>query len=63
MYIFSLLFANPSGTYATANTVVHAKLSLVLVQISYMITGEVPADQGVGIYQATTSQVRCWSKG
>jgi putative spermidine/putrescine transport system permease protein len=75
---FTLLFANAFGAYATAYTLVQAKLSLVTLQIGYMIAGEVRADQGIGmamavlslfimglsigIYQAATSRARRWSK-
>ena len=75
---FTLLFANAFGAYATAYTLVQAKLSLVTLQIGYMIAGEVRADQGVGmamaiasllimglsigIYQIATSRARRWSR-
>lgn len=75
---FTLLFANAFGAYATAYTLVQSKLSLVTLQIGYMIAGEVRADQGIGmamailslaimglsigIYQLATNQARRWSK-
>ncbi len=74
----TLLFANAFGAYATAYTLVESKLSLVTLQIGYMIAGEVRQDQGVGmamaivsliimglsigIYQAATLRARRWSK-
>jgi putative spermidine/putrescine transport system permease protein len=74
----TLLFANAFGAYATAYTLVQAKLSLVTLQIGYMIAGEVRQDQAVGmamaigslfimglsigIYQAATLRTRRWSK-
>jgi putative spermidine/putrescine transport system permease protein len=74
----TLLFANAFGAYATAYTLVQAKLSLVTLQIGYMIAGEVRLDQAVGmamailslvimgltigIYQAATVRARRWSK-
>ncbi|HEX7540782.1 MAG TPA: ABC transporter permease subunit [Anaerolineales bacterium] len=74
----TLLFANAFGAYATAYTLVQAKLSLVTLQIGYMIAGEVRQDQAVGmamavgslvimglsigIYQAATLRARRWSK-
>ena len=74
----TLLFANAFGAYATAYTLVEAKLSLVTLQIGYMIAGEVRQDQGVGmamamlslvimglsiaIYQVTTLRARRWLK-
>ncbi len=74
---FTLLFANAFGAYATAYTLVQAKLSLVTLQIGYMIAGEVRLDPGVGmamavlsliimglsigIYQLATAQARRWS--
>lgn len=74
----TLLFANAFGAYATAYTLVQAKLSLVTLQIGYMIAGEVRQDQGVGmamailslvimglsiaIYQIATLRARRWSK-
>jgi putative spermidine/putrescine transport system permease protein len=74
----TLLFANAFGAYATAYTLVQAKLSLVTLQIGYMIAGEVRLDQAVGmamavlslvimgftigIYQAATLRARRWSK-
>jgi len=75
---FTLLFANAFGAYATAYTLVQAKLSLVTLQIGYMIAGEVRADQGIGMamavvsliimglsigaYQIAASRARRWSK-
>lgn len=75
---FTLLFANAFGAYATAYTLVQAKMSLVTLQIGYMIAGEVRQDQGVGmsmavlsliimglnigVYQVATSRARRWSK-
>jgi len=74
----TLLFANAFGAYATAYTLVQAKLSLVTLQIGYMIAGEVRQDQAVGmamavgslvimglsigIYKAATLRARRWSK-
>jgi putative spermidine/putrescine transport system permease protein len=74
----TLLFANAFGAYATAYTLVQANLSLVTLQIGYMIAGEVRQDQAVGmamaigslvimglsigIYQAATLRARRWSK-
>jgi putative spermidine/putrescine transport system permease protein len=74
----TLLFANAFGAYATAYTLVQAKLSLVTLQIGYMIAGEVRKDPAVGmamavvslvimglsigIYQAATIRARRWSK-
>ncbi len=74
----TLLFANAFGAYATAYTLVQSKLSLVTLQIGYMIAGEVRQDQAVGmamavmslvimglsiaIYQAATLRTRRWSK-
>jgi putative spermidine/putrescine transport system permease protein len=73
-----LLFANAFGAYATAYTLVQAKLSLVTLQIGYMIAGEVRKDPAIGmamavvsllimglsiaIYQAATIRARRWSK-
>lgn len=75
---FTLLFANAFGAYATAYTLVQAKLSLVTLQIGYMIAGEVRLDPGIGmamailsliimslcigIYQVATIRARRWSK-
>jgi putative spermidine/putrescine transport system permease protein len=74
----TLLFANAFGAYATAYTLVESKLSLVTLQIGYMIAGEVRQDQGIGmamaiislvimglsiaIYQVTTLRARRWLK-
>lgn len=74
----TLLFANAYGAYATAYTLVESQLSLVTLQIGYMIGGEVRHDPGVGmamavlsliimglsiaIYQIATSRVRRWAK-
>ena len=74
----TLLFANAFGAYATAYTLVQAKLSLVTLQIGYMIAGEVRQNQAVGmamavlsllimglsiaIYQLSTLRARRWSK-
>jgi putative spermidine/putrescine transport system permease protein len=74
----TLLFANAFGAYATAYTLVQAKLSLVTLQIGYMIAGEVRQNQSVGmamaivslvimglsiwIYQVATRRARRWSK-
>lgn len=54
---FTLLFANAFGAYATAYTLVQTKLSLVTLQIGYMIAGEVRADQGTGMAMAVVSLV------
>jgi putative spermidine/putrescine transport system permease protein len=75
---FTLLFANAFGAYATAYTLVQAKMSLVTLQIGYMIAGEVRQDPGIGmamavlsliimglsigVYQMATMRVRRWSK-
>jgi putative spermidine/putrescine transport system permease protein len=75
---FTLLFANAFGAYATAYTLVQAKMSLVTLQIGYMIAGEVRQDPGVGmamavlsliimglsigVYQAATSRAHRWSR-
>jgi putative spermidine/putrescine transport system permease protein len=74
----TLLFANAYGAYATAYTLVESQLSLVTLQIGFMIAGEVRHDPGVGmamavlslilmglsigIYQIATTRVRRWSK-
>lgn len=74
----TLLFANAYGAYATAFTLVESQLSLVTLQIGFMIAGEVRHDPGVGmamavlslilmglsigIYQIATTRVRRWSK-
>jgi putative spermidine/putrescine transport system permease protein len=74
----TLLFANAFGAYATAYTLVQAKLSLVTLQIGYMIAGEVRQDQAIGMamailslvimgfsiaaYQLSTLRARRWSK-
>lgn len=74
----TLLFANAFGAYATAYTLVQAKLSIVTLQIGYMIAGEIRKDPAVGmamavlslvimglsigIYQAATIRARRWSK-
>ncbi len=75
---FTLLFANAFGAYATAYTLVQAKLALVTLQIGYMIAGEVRQDPGVGmamavislmimglsigVYQLATARARRWSR-
>src|SRR4030042_1518546 len=53
----TLLFANAFGAYATAYTLVEAKLSLVTLQIGYMIAGEVRKDPAVGMAMAVISLV------
>jgi putative spermidine/putrescine transport system permease protein len=74
----TLLFANAFGAYATAYTLVQAKLSLVTLQIGYMIVGEVRQNPSVGmamavislvimglsiwIYQVATRHARRWSR-
>ncbi len=74
----TLLFANAFGAYATAYTLVQAKLSLVTLQIGYMIAGEVRQNQAIGmsmaivsllimglsiaIYQLTAVRARRWTK-
>jgi len=74
----TLLFANAFGAYATAYTLVQSNMSLVTLQIGYMIVGEVRQDPAVGmamaivslvimglsiaIYQAATLRARRWSK-
>lgn len=52
---FTLLFANAFGAYATAYTLVEARLSLVTLQIGYIIAGEVRRDPGVGMAMAIIS--------
>lgn len=52
-----LLFANAFGAYATAYTLVQSKLSLVTLQIGYMIAGEVFQDQGLGMAMAILSLI------
>lgn len=75
---FTLLFANAFGAYATAYTLVQTNMSLVTLQIGYMIAGEVRQDPGVGmamavlsliimgmsivVYQLATARARRWSK-
>ncbi len=75
---FTLLFANAFGAYATAYTLVQSKMSLVTLQIGYMIAGEVRQDPGIGmamavlslvimglsigIYQVAAGRARRWSK-
>lgn len=54
---FTLLFANAFGAYATAYTLVQSKMSLVTLQIGYMIAGEVRQDPGVGMAMAVLSPV------
>jgi putative spermidine/putrescine transport system permease protein len=74
----TLLFANAFGAFATAYTLVESQLSLVTLQIGYMIAGEVRHDPGVGmamaiisliimglsilIYQLATKRARRWSR-
>jgi len=74
----TLLFANAFGAYATAYTLVESQLSLVTVQIGYMIYGEVRHDPGIGmamailsliimglsiaVYQIALLRARRWSK-
>jgi len=74
----TLLFANAFGAYATAYTLVESQLSLVTLQIGFMIAGEVRHDPGVGmamavlsllimgvsiwIYQIATARARRWSE-
>ena len=74
----TLLFANAFGAYATAYTLVESQLSLVTVQIGYMIYGEVRHDPGIGmamamlsliimgvsiaIYQIALTRARRWSR-
>jgi len=74
----TLLFANAYGAYATAYTLVESQLSLVTLQIGFMIAGEVRHDPGVGmamsvlsliimglsivVYQIATTRVRRWAK-
>jgi putative spermidine/putrescine transport system permease protein len=53
----TLLFANAFGAYATAYTLVEAKLSLVTLQIGYMIAGEVRQNPAVGMAMAILSLV------
>jgi putative spermidine/putrescine transport system permease protein len=75
---FTLLFANSFGAYATAYTLVESQLSLVTLQIGFMIAGEVRHDPGIGmamavislcimglsifIYQMSTRRARRWAK-
>ena len=74
----TLLFANAFGAYATAYTLVESQLSLVTLQIGFMIAGEVRHDPGIGmamailsliimglsigIYQLTTKRASRWLK-
>lgn len=74
----TLLFANAFGAYATAYTLVESQLSLVTLQIGFMIAGEVRHDPGIGmamailsliimglsigIYQFTTKRASRWLK-
>jgi putative spermidine/putrescine transport system permease protein len=53
----TLLFANAFGAYATAYTLVQSKLSLVTLQIGYMIAGEVRQDVGIGMAMAVLSLI------
>lgn len=53
----TLLFANAFGAYATAYTLVESQLSLVTVQIGYMIYGEVRHDPGIGMAMAILSLI------
>jgi len=53
----TLLFANAFGAYATAYTLVESQLSLVTVQIGYMIYGEVRHDPGIGMAMAMLSLI------
>ena len=48
----TLLFANAFGAYATAYTLVESQLSLVTIQVGYMVYGEVRLDPGVGMAMA-----------
>jgi len=75
---FTLLFANAFGAYATAYALVQSNMSLVTLQIGYMISGEVYQDPGtgmamavlsliimgfsIGVYQVTANRARRWSK-
>lgn len=75
---FTLLFANAFGAYATAYTLVESSLSLVTLQIGFMIAGEVRHDPGIGmamavlsllimglsigVYQLSTIRTRKWLK-
>jgi putative spermidine/putrescine transport system permease protein len=70
----TLLFANAFGAYATAYTLVESQLSLVTLQIGFMIAGEVRHDPAmsiislgimglsIAIYQIATSRAKRWSK-
>lgn len=74
----TLLFANAYGAYATAYTLVESQLSLVTLQIGFMIAGEVRHDPGIGMamavlsliimglsiwaYQIATTRARRWSE-
>jgi len=53
----TLLFANAFGAYATAYTLVESQLSLVTLQIGYMIAGEVRHDPGIGMAMAILSLI------
>ena len=53
----TLLFANAFGAYATAFTLVESQLSLVTLQIGYMIAGEVRHDPGIGMAMAVLSLI------
>lgn len=74
----TLLFANAFGAYATAYTLVESQLSLVTLQIGFIIAGEVRHDPGIGmamavvslvimgfsigVYQLATRRARRWSR-
>jgi putative spermidine/putrescine transport system permease protein len=53
----TLLFANAFGAYATAYTLVQSKLSLVTLQIGYMIAGEIYQDPALGMAMAVVSRL------
>lgn len=54
---FVLLFANAYGAYATAYTLVGAKLMLVTTQIAFVVTGEVLHDPAIANSIATVSLI------
>ncbi len=53
----TLLFANAFGAYATAYTLVESQLSLVTLQIGFMIAGEVRHDPGIGMAMSVVSLI------
>ncbi len=53
----TLLFANAFGAFATAYTLVESQLSLVTLQIGFMIAGEVRHDPGIGMAMSVVSLI------